>query len=271
MTAKPIELDRSPAAIRRRDDKIADRMSGVSMSAPTAERAAARKRATEVVEAEELAEAQAAAIATEAEAERARISAIVATGTDMGRPRQALRLALLGPVSPAQAGAILGALPLDADPAAATDLPTVGAFGGSAAQAERRRIAGIIGHAAAGGRFRSACAIALEGDAMDIATATALLAGLPKDVAPGNGKSEIEQRAEGLAEFGDDAFGGPMSKSERIAQGWAKAAAAANQMIGAGDAAPVQPQSSGATTMDEDPTFGLTDAARAAALRGART
>ena len=266
-----IELDRSPAAVQRRENKIAARMSGLSMSAPTAERADARKRATEEVEAEELAEARAAAIAAEAQAERARIAAIVAMGTDMGRSRQALRLALLGPVSPAQAGAILGALPLDVDPAAATDLPAVGAFGGSAAQAERRRIAGILGHAAAGGRFKSACAVALEGEAMDIATATALLAGLPKDTLPGNGKTEIEQRAEGLAEFGDDAFGGPMSKSEKAAQGWAKAVASANQMIGAGDAAPDRPQSSGVTTMDADPTFGLTDEARAAALRGGRT
>lgn len=55
----------------------------------------------------------------------------------------------------------------------------------------------------------------------------------PKAEAPqGNGKTEIEHRAEGLAEFGADEGKAP-SKSEKAAQGWAKAVASANQMIGA--------------------------------------
>lgn len=111
----PVELDRSFEGVRRRMDEVARRMKHIPTSAPTAERDAARRKAENEVEAEELAVAEAAAALAEADRERARIMSVVRVGLDLDRPHQALRLALLGPVSTDQAKSILPSLTLDRD------------------------------------------------------------------------------------------------------------------------------------------------------------
>lgn len=220
---------------------------------------------TEQVAAEHAEMQTASALAEEARTERARIAAVVQAGKDRDRPRQALRLALAGPVSVAQAAAILATLPRDADaPQAALALPGLIAFGSAAAQEERARIASILGHPEAQGRFRSACAVALEGDeAIPAAAALALLAGLPLE-ATGPRISPIAARAEGLAEFGGDSSS-LETKAERIAAGWTKAAAEANRSIGVPGAGAERPAEQPRSISELDQHLGLTATARTVA------
>jgi hypothetical protein len=250
-----IELDQSPAARQRREQTVESRMA--SVTATGSDRAAARKQIEQDVEREEVAALEAEAAQAEAAAERGRIASIVQIGVDCGRPHQALRLALAGPVQPDQAKSILSGLPLDQDaPAAALTLPEHGAFGSEAAQAERRRIGSVFAHPAASGRFKSACALALHGaEPIPAEAISAMLAGLPKDAAAPHIPS-LEERAEGLAEFGDGDIAAGMTKGEKAAAGWSRAVSEANATLG------VEPQekrpSGSATSAEDDEAFGTT-------------
>lgn len=238
--------------------KLADeRLAGLSI--PTADRPAARRTMIAAIQREEAAAADAAAAASAAQAalvehqaERSRIAAVVRAGRDTGRPRQALRLALAGPVTAAQARAILAGLPLDADAKPEhLALPVPGTFGPPGAVAERKRLASIFAHPASAERFTAACALALEGDAPAEAVA-ALLAGLPPEAKTLTGAALIAARAEGLAEFGAGGGEAPApSRAEASRSGWAKAVAAANRQIGAAPAT-----SSGAAPMPAMPAAG---------------
>jgi hypothetical protein len=250
-------LDQSPAARHRREQAVEARMA--SVTATGADRAAARKAIEDDVEREEIAAAETMAAEAEATAERSRIASIVQIGVDCGRPRQALRLALSGPVGPDQARSILSGLPLDQDaPAAALALPDASTFGSEAAQAERKRIGSVFAHPAASGRFKSACALALEGhEAIPAEAIAAMLAGLPKDAEIPRFPS-LEERAADLAEFGGD--GGDITvgatKGQAVAQGWSRAVNEANASLG------VEPRekrpSGSATSVDDDEEFGTT-------------
>jgi hypothetical protein len=202
---------------------------------------------------------EAEAALSEATAERQRVASIVQIGVDCGRPRQALPLALSGPVGADQAQSILSGLPLDQDaPEAALVLPEHGTFGSEAAQAERKRIGSVFAHPAAQGRFKSACALALEGAELIPAEAIAsMLAGLPKDAAAPRLKT-IEERAEGLAEFGDGDIAAGMTKGEKAAAGWSRAVSEANAGLGVQSDEP-RPSGS-ATSADDDEGFGTVEA-----------
>lgn len=244
-----IELDQSSAARHRRSQAVDARMAAVDATGP--DRAKARKQIEADVEREELQ-------AAETSAERERIAAIVRAGTDMGRPRQALRLALSGPVGADQARSILSGLPLDQDaPEAALTLPEHGAFGSGAAQDERKRIGAVFSHPDASGRFKSACALTLEGhEGIPAEAIASILAGLPKDAATPRFPS-LEERATDLAEFGD---GGDITvgatKGEKVAQSWSRAVNEANSALG------VQTEekrpSGSATSAEDDEGFGTT-------------
>lgn len=210
-----------------------------ALNVTASDRAAARRVMVRQIEAEEAAAATVEAARAEAEAERQRIAAVAKTGRDMGRPRQALRLALAGPVTPQQARAILGGLPLDADAKPEhLALPSPGTYGPPGAVAERKRLAAIFAHPAAGERFTAACALALESEeATPPEAVAALLSGLPPEAAAPRPLS-LEERAEGLAEFGSDPFAGA-TRADRVADGWRAAVQKANRSIGAG-ATPAQ-------------------------------
>lgn len=251
-----VKLDQSPAARQRREQTVEARMA--SVTATGADRAKARKDIEAEVEREEIAALQANAAQAEAAAERGRIASIVQIGVDCGRPRQALRLALAGPVGADQARSILSGLPLDQDaPEAALVLPEHGVFGSEAAQAERRRIGSVFAHPAADGRFKSACALALEGSEPIPADAVAsMLAGLPKDAETPRFPS-LEERAADLAEFGD---GGDIAvgttQGEKVAQSWARAVNEANSSLGV-QTEETRPSGS-ASAADDDEAFGTT-------------
>jgi hypothetical protein len=254
-----VKLDQSPAARQRREQTVEARMA--SVTATGSDRAAARKQIEADVEREELQAAETKAAEAEATAERSRIAAIVSAGTDMGRPKQALRLALAGPLGDDQARSILSGLPLDQDaPEAALTLPEAGAFGSEAAQAERRRIGSVFAHPAAAGRFKSACALALEGaEAIPVDAIAAILGGLPPDAETPRFAS-LEERAADLAEFGGDGGDIPvgMTAGEKAAQGWSWAVNEANSSIGVKSEEPRRTGS--AASADDDAAFGTVDA-----------
>ncbi|WP_417264545.1 hypothetical protein [Celeribacter sp.] len=250
-----VNLDRSPAAIERRRAEVDRRMS--SVSATGEERNDARRRITSEIEAEDLKAAESAAAVDEANTERQRVAGIVRAGVDCGRPLQALRLALAGPVGVDQAKSILSALPLDTDaPEAALTLSEPAAFGGKAAQAERKRIGSIFAHPSAEGRFKSASALTLEGaEGIPVEAITAMLSGLPVDLVAPKYPS-LEERDAEFASFGaDDSGSTVMSKSEKIDAAWSRQIAAANKMIGAVDDAP-RP-SGQVISVEDDQNFGL--------------
>jgi hypothetical protein len=203
-----------------------------ALNVAVSDRAAARRVMIRQIEAEEAAAVTARTAKAEAEAERQRIAAVVKAGRDTGRPRQALRLALAGPVTEKQARAILAGLPQDAEAKPEhLALPTPGTYGPPGAVAESKRLSAIFAHPAASERFTAACALALDGDAPPEAVA-ALLSGLPPEaIAPR--PLSIEERAEGLAEFGPDPHAGS-SRAERVADTWRAAVRKANASIGAG-------------------------------------
>lgn len=201
----------------------------------------AEQRKAEIarVEAELRAEAEAQAIATaqgrasaEAEAERARISAVFKAGTDMARPRQALRLALAGPLDAAAARVVLCTFP--PDPSASGEalaLPAAATFGSAAAQAERRRISAILGHVEAEGRFHTAAAIALE-TGLDLGSAMAVLAGAPRQAAR-ESRPSLAERSAAAGDFGPDGGADAFTtKADRSRNVWKKAIAESNRAAG---------------------------------------
>lgn len=190
-------------------------------------------------EAAEAAKAKAAAaIAAEAAQERARIAGVIKAGADLGRPRQAARLALAGPLDAVGAKAVLNTLPADANAAPeALAIPgTTGSFGSPAAVTERRRIGAILGHPEAADRFATASALALE-TTLDLSAAVAALMAAPRQAA--KRYPSLAERSREAGEFGALAGGAdPMTRSERIDNAWKKAIHEANVSIGAVPAAP---------------------------------
>ena len=242
------KLDLSPVARARRDAEIDRRLA--ASTATGAARSTERRALAAAVEAEEIADCAAAAATSEAAAERSRIATVVRAGRDRGRPRQALRLALAGPVAAAQAASVLAALPLDRDlDSAALALPPHVNFGTTSAQAERRRIATIFTHPAAAERFSAACALALEGaDPIPSEAVIAMLAGLPVETARPR-QTEMDKRMEGMTEFGADHSPAPSGRrGERSADIWSAAVRRANAEIGV--------QSKGAADDRPAPGFG---------------
>lgn len=190
-------------------------------------RAAAARIAGELTDASN---AQAAADATakaavEAAAERARIAAVAKVGAAMDRPMAALRLALAGPLDAAGAQAVLATVPPEQAMPATLVLPTAADFGSAAAQAERARIAAILGHPEAEGRFPTAAAMAFQ-TAVDPATAVVALAGISKAVSH-RGPS-LAERSAAAGSFGPDFSGGRRSADDV----WKKAVAASNRTAG---------------------------------------
>lgn len=202
-------------------------------AATGADRAQERRRVEAEVDAEAIAAADAAVATAEATAERRRIAQIVRAGRNLSRPKQALRMALAGPISLPQAEAILATLPPDsAAPATNLAILSHADFGTPSAQAERRRIAAILAHPSAVGRFTAAIAIAVEGEeAVPPEAATALLSGLPQEVEQAPIPS-IAERAKGAAEFGAEPSS-RASKAERTADIWKRAVADANKNFAA--------------------------------------
>jgi len=230
-----------------RISRLADeRMAGLKI--PSADRPTARREMIAAIEKEErdvkAADEALAEAAASAAAERARINTIVGKGRDLGNGRQALRLALSGPVTPEQAGAILPGLRSDADAPEAGVLPgSFPVFGTAAEQTERTRIAAIFSSPVAAERFGATCSFALLGDA-PVAAVVGMLAQIEPEFAPKR-LLTIAERAAGMTEAGHHPWGGQdaMSKQEKIAAGWSKAVKAANESIGVPTAAspPVAP------------------------------
>jgi hypothetical protein len=216
---------------------------------PERDRPAARRAMAAWISVEEADTLAAHSNAADALAERARIASIVGAGRKLGQARQALRIALLGPITVDQASIILGTLQPDGS-ASEADLavPGVGSFGTTAARTERQRIAAIMGHPFAVGRFSAASAIALESnEAVPVQAATALLACLPQEVAKPTIPS-IAERAAGQAEFGSEPSG-RSSAAETTRSIWGKAVKEANASIGVTPSArpePVGPDFGGA-------------------------
>lgn len=235
------------------------RMSGLSAQERRAE--TARIEADLQREAQQAEQARAAAAdATEAAQERARIGSVIKVGANSGKAKQAARLALTGPLDAVGARALLSTLPTDAaaSPEALTMPDAIGAFGTPAAMAERRRIAAILGHAEAEGRFQTATALAFE-TALDPAQAVAAMMAAPRQVA--RIEKSLAERSREAGEFGADLSGGAgRSKGERTTAMWSKAVAAANASIGAAPTGPA------ADAVPPNPS--ISDAERAA-LRGA--
>ena len=170
MTADQIALEASRRVAR---------MEGLTAQERRA--AKARIEAELTAAAEQAAKAQAAAaVATEAAQERARIGSVIKVGAGLGRPRQAARLALTTALDASGAKALLSTLPTDmqAAPEALAIPANVGAFGTSAAQTERYRVASILGHPEAEGRFSVATALAFE-TCLDVTQAVAALLTAP--------------------------------------------------------------------------------------------
>jgi len=232
-----ISIDLSREAVARREAEI-DRRTAAS-TANGAARHQERRRVLAEIEGEEMAQAQAVNDRSEAMQERTRIATIVKLGRDAGRGRQALRTALLAPLTVDAARALITAMPHDAvaSPDAAA-VPSLISFGSTAAEGERRRIISVFAHPAAQGRFAATVALALEGsEALTAAQIAPVLSGLPLEPAPIDPAARLAQLAEGRAEFGpSDA---PVqSKGEAVREGWKRAAAAANASIGAADPMP---------------------------------
>jgi hypothetical protein len=210
----------------RRIHEADRRLDELKFSGPN--RPAAHRAMVLQIESEELAAADTAKATSEAREERDRIAAVVKAGIDTGRPVQALRLALAGPVTAVQAKAILATLPRDQEqPPEALALGATGTDGTAAALAERKRIAAIFADPAAAGRFRHAAALALDGPFMPAPVVGSIMVSLtPEPVAPRI--LSIEERAEGMAEFGTNAIN-VFSDQEWIAETWKKAVAKANK------------------------------------------
>ncbi len=254
-------IDMSREAEARRQSEVDARLSRMTVTGEA--RTEARKNLVAEVEAEELAAATAAAAKFEATAERQRIASVYRAGRDLGRGVQAVRMALISPVSAGAMASILGSLPRDAEAdKAALLMPGASAFGSPAARAERERIRQILALPDAAGRMGATAALALDGDdALTAAHIAPLLASLPLD-ATGPRVSPIGARAEGMAEFGGDAAP-TMSKAEANAEGWKRAAATANASIGAGPK--VTARDLAGASLTSDPHFGMTPEGRAAA------
>lgn len=206
--------------------EAARRMADAGLNASERKARRAEFEAGVSAEAREAAEtATTAHTASEAAAERARIAAVVKAGSASGRPRQALRLAMLGPMDATAAQAVL--LTLQTDSSASPEalaLPVVGSFGSEAAQAERSRIGAIFGHPEAEGRFPTAAALAFN-TAVDPATCAVALAGVPQ-IRPHSGPS-IEERVREAGDFGASFDGGRQSADDRASAIWRKATATA--------------------------------------------
>lgn len=175
----------------------------------------------------------AAAVEAEAAQERQRIGAVVKIGADLGRPRQAARLAISSPLDAIGAKSVLATLPPDmhAGPEALAITSEVGTFGTAGAQAERRRIGAILGHPEAADRFATASAIALD-TGLDVAQALAALLAAPRQAA--KRYPSLEQRSREAGEFGALAGGADhMTRSQRVDAIWSKAVKEANASIGA--------------------------------------
>lgn len=187
----------------------------------------------------------------EAAAERQRISAIVRAGLDRGRGRQALRAALLAPVSADAAAGLIAQMPPDATATeAALAVPAHADFGTKAAQTERRRIASAFAHPEAVQRFKATAAIILDSDVgITASQIVGLLMSLPTEEPPRDYAAEFSARMEAQAADANNWFGpgaGSPSKAESAAEGWRRAAREANRAIGVPDAAPVGPTLPGA-------------------------
>lgn len=257
-----VQIDTSREAVARRQEEVTRRMSASAATGNA--RMTTRREIEAAVEAEELAAAKAAADLAEATAERARIAAVVRIGKDRGRARQALRAALLAPIGAEAATGLIAALPPDskAQPEAVA-VPGFVAFGGAAAQSERRRITSAFARPEAAERFGATVALILDGGAGLTGEQIApLLATMPTETVsriPGPG-----ERAAGLMEAGGDLA--PVSlRSERISEGWKRAAASANASIGAGSAASAMHAGHSMAPAEADPYFGMTAEGRAAA------
>ncbi|WP_220033685.1 hypothetical protein [Rhodobacter viridis] len=207
---------------------------------PTERRVLAGEIETTLRAAADAAEKAKAAAAVEAEtaAERARIATVIRAGSSNGRPRQAARLALSTPISAEGAAAVLMTLPTDAaaSPEALVVPTAIGTFGTQAAVTERRRIASILGHAEAEGRFPVAAALAVE-TALDLGQALAALTSAPKSEA--RKYPTLAERSAAAGSFGPLAGGADhMTRSQRVDAIWSKAVNDANASIGAVPAAP---------------------------------
>ncbi|KQB17105.1 hypothetical protein H9N28_07175 [Rhodobacter capsulatus] len=225
----------TPEAIKQEAARRAMNEPGLSASQRKA--FAAKVEADLRAEADAAAQAQsAAAEKAEASAERARVSGVIRVGADLGRARQAARLALTTALDASGAKALLSTLPTDmqATPEALAIPSEIGNFGTVATQVERRRIASILGHEAAGGRFQTATALAFS-TGLDVTQAVAALLAVPRQEA--QHYQSLEQRSRDAGEFGADLSGGAgRSQGERTTAMWSKAVAAANASIGAAPA-----------------------------------
>lgn len=228
-------MPHDPDEVRR--IQLADeRLAGLGIA--SADRAAARRTMVALIAAEEQAASAAHDVKAECQAERDRIRAVVRLGVDQGKGRQALRAALLAPISPDAARGLLAAMKPDTEASSeALAIPALVAFGTVAAQAERRRLTSAFSRPEAAGRFRATVALALDGDGGLTADQIApLLASLPLE-APARTAAEIlAARAEGLGEFGAGAGEVVASRAEIATAGWSKAVQKANQAIGAASA-----------------------------------
>lgn len=211
------------------------RMQGLSATERRA--AAARIEADLLAEAETAERAKAAAaLEAEASAERERIASVVKIGADLGRARQAARLAISTALEAVGAKALLGTLPTDmqAAPEALTIPASVGAFGTPAAMAERRRIGAILGHVEAEGRFQTATALAFQ-TGLDPLQAVAALLAVPRQEA--QKYPSLAERSAAAGSFGPDFHNTTgMSKGERTNEMWSRAIKQANASIGAAPA-----------------------------------
>lgn len=196
------------------------------------DRPAARRTMVAAIKREEEAAAAAHDAAKEAKVERDRIRAVARLGIDQGRGRQALRAALLAPISPDAARGLLAAMKPDAEAASeALAIPALVAFGTATAQAERRRITSAFSRPEAQDRFRATVALVLDGDGGLTGEQIApLLAALPTEAV--DPLAAFQARVDEGGWFGG---GGEVltSKSETISQGWSRAVAKANATIGA--------------------------------------
>lgn len=228
------------ASINRRRLAAIARVDGQGIAGP--ERYAAIRQAEEAIEREELNAAVArqreADAAAEAAAERARVAGCIAAGGASGRAKQLARLALVTPLDAAGAKALAATLPPDSAASAdALQISTkAGPFGSEAAQAERARIAAILGAEAAGDRFPAAVAFALE-TPLGVADALAALGLVPAAAAAPRAQT-IAERATEMSEFGSPDNFSATAAAGRPASAdaddiWKKAAAAANRSIGA--------------------------------------
>lgn len=224
------------------------------------EEATSRGWSMAAVTGEATAQARAAAAdATEAAQERARIGSVIKVGANSGKAKQAARLALTGPLDAVGARALLSTLPTDAaaDPVALSIPTEVGAFGTSAAQAERQRIGAILASPEAEGRFAVAAAIATE-TTLDPAQAVSALLATPR--AEARPMQSLAERSAAAGSFGPDFHNtAGMSKGERVDAMWSRAVHKANASIGA---APVP-------AADTPPANPFMNDAERAALQGA--